>query len=155
VTDDPNSIADRARQLLAAATPGPWHCFTDDSAGKDQLELWCDYDDGSWQEGMEPPFHLDPFTYDPTPMERATAELIAAAPPLIADLADENERLTAERDDLAARLAALTDELALYERDYKCDEASCECEAADIFVGVLRFKAAAPAVQPPDPKGTK
>ena len=80
-----DKLAAETRRLLDAATPGPWHCVVDDSAGKDQLELWCDYDDGSWREGMTAPFHLDPFCYDPTPMERATAALIAAAPRLLAN----------------------------------------------------------------------
>ena len=101
--DTSDDLFTEARRLLDAATPGPWHCFTDDSAGKDQLELWCDYDDGSWREGTKPPFHLDPFCYDPTPMERATAELIAAAPRLIAALLERAVTAEADRDEAERR----------------------------------------------------
>lgn len=91
-------IVTEARRLLDAATPGPWYCFTDDSAGKDSLHLMSEYDDGSWVEGKQGPFPLDPFTYDPTPMERATAHFIAAAPRLVTELVAEVERLRSALD---------------------------------------------------------
>lgn len=91
-------IVTEARRLLDAATPGPWYCFTDDSAGKDSLYLMSEYDDGSWVEGKQGPFPLDPFTYDPTPMERATAHFIAAAPRLVTELVAEVERLREKLD---------------------------------------------------------
>ena len=121
---DTDGLAAETRQLLDAATPGPWHCVVDDSAGKDQLELWCDYDDGSWREGMTAPFHLDPFCYDPTPMERATAALIAAAPRLLANWLARNEQTEAVEDDLgriANENAALAGRL-MAERDRLADE---------------------------------
>ena len=106
-----SDLAAETRRLLDAATPGPWHCVVDDSAGKDQLELWCDYDDGSWREGMTAPFHLDPFCYDPTPMERATAALIAAAPRLLANWLARTEALGDYWGSVIFRLAAEVDRL--------------------------------------------
>lgn len=95
--------ADEAQRLLDAATPGPWYVGVDDSAGKDALYLWCEHDDGSWVEGKQPPYHMDPFTYDPTPMERATAELIAAAPRLAAEVVRLRRELDARTDDAGRR----------------------------------------------------
>lgn len=83
-------IITRARELLAAATPGPW-----------EAEGWCSYDDGGW--AAIGPHHMatEDEGYDDAPgspaYDRAMADsaLIAAAPELLAALCDEVE--SAER----------------------------------------------------------
>ena len=79
----------RARELLAKATPGPWeerrHHFMD---GEWMESSVVPVEDGDFREGDGDCVRINSCTAD--------AELIAAAPTLLAELADEVERLQAK-----------------------------------------------------------
>jgi hypothetical protein len=154
VTDDPNSIADRLAADLAHMTAKAANARSDADALAARLALWQSNTEGA----------------------------IADAGDLPGDLTAWSaiRRLTAERDDLAARLAvAEAAHLATYETvSRRADAAESRLAALTDAIGdprlvrsmsvtlpakswhptgpwMLRIADAAAAVQPPDPKGTK
>jgi hypothetical protein len=96
-------IVERARALLAAATPGPWTAYRCD--GVDEIG-----EPGQSSCGIRSPAWTDQWGADIVSdtnrdecchmMTLADAELIAAAPTLIAELVEEVERLRANKNDL-------------------------------------------------------
>jgi hypothetical protein len=135
------AAADRAEELLANVTPGPWYVAVDDSASKDQVYVCTEHNDGSWREDYTGPFSLGFDAYDPTPSERANLALIAAAPDLLATLApaahqyadtqDENERLRTVLDGL---LDAVGDPDELRELAWPTGVVSPEVDALRVHV---------------------
>lgn len=83
----PDDLTARARRLVAAATPGPWAVEGPDD------DLWVMNAGRSYSVAMLGSRAV-------ADEVDANAALIAAAPTLIADLADEVDRLRAERDRL-------------------------------------------------------
>ena len=139
MTDDPNSVADRLAADLAHMTAKAANARSDADALAARLALW----------------------------QSNTAGAIADAGDLPGDLTAWSaiRRLTAERDDLAARLAvAEAAHLATYETvSRRADAAEARLSALTDAIDALdiprtlkiRLAALAAAVQPPDPKGTK
>lgn len=97
-----NDITTRARALLAAATPGPWH-----------TDAWYGNDDGGW--AAIGPHHMatEDEGYDDAPespaYDRAMADaaLIAAAPELVAALCDEVASAERRAKEAEAQAAAI------------------------------------------------
>ena len=108
----------RARELLDKATPGPWEAVTcHESEQKTRSEyvrgallkpdapahgLWM-----TWSPDSRLGVHLTAVTGD-GPHGEADAELIAAAPTLLAELADEVESERSLRTQMARELLVLT-----------------------------------------------
>lgn len=86
-------LVSRARGLVAEATPGPWH------------NLAARVLASSFNELDDEPITIADYDCDvriDDEQAQRNATLIAAAPELLAQMADEIERLRAERDELNA-----------------------------------------------------
>lgn len=116
------STVDRARELLEAATPGPWRLKPDEGS-------YCEVcNEDQWQEaytvchGRTTDIGIAVVMVDDK--QDANAALIAAAPQLLADLLAEVGRLERERDGLRRKLVALDGEWSECERMASSDPAA-------------------------------
>jgi hypothetical protein len=146
--------SERARALVAAATPGPWRAVP---YGNSVLDTPIDYAEGAAQFGWQvdaPSDEVCDTGYD-HPFAEPDAALIAAAPALLLELADEVERLAAlaadceadhppepwaaklqaERDAALAEAARLREALRLHGRhsDARGDDGSVLEPACDVW----------------------
>ena len=112
-TTTPRVTTERARELVEAATPGPWSCHQHPRGkslarlefGDIQIRGW-----SVWVDGLDE--HL------------ADAALISAAPDLAADLIDARERiaaLEAERDARVTVEEHAREIRGVFWRQYDCD----------------------------------
>lgn len=100
----------RARSLLTGITTGQWKVHDFGSSSAQEPESCIVYTgEFDWEAIGEGDFIVA------TPMadaeERSNAEFIAAAPQLVADLADENDQLLRQRDESRAEVERLRAEL--------------------------------------------
>ena len=132
--NDNDGLAAETRRLLDAATQGPWEACTaphpdDDKTPAEWLascmtgegELWCVTAPNTTDDGYG---YLVPAVTGDGPFSEAHAELIAAAPRLLANWLARNEQTEAVEDDLgriANENAALAGRL-MAERDRLADE---------------------------------